>query len=81
MAQCRNVTRMLTLEKEIPISPYRKVLVAWHLLICPNCRRHRKTLQQIQHALSQDETLAAAENVAMPVEVKNRIAQSLQRQR
>lgn len=78
MAGCREVTRDLTLAAEVPLSSYRRVQIAVHLLMCRHCRRHKAQLEQISSLLAQsaeDEGVDAE----LPADARERIGSVLQR--
>ncbi|WP_157669664.1 hypothetical protein [Chitinibacter sp. GC72] len=78
MLNCREVSYMLTLAPEEPISRYRKIGLGLHLMICKHCRRNQQQLQTIRQWLAQ-QSAAEAEHAdhPLPADVRERIAQQL----
>ncbi|WP_194116036.1 hypothetical protein [Chitinilyticum piscinae] len=77
MLSCREVTRDLTLEAELPLGRYRRLQIGLHMLICRHCRRHKAQLEQLRHVLQTVNTLEAEGIAAMPAEAKARIRNRL----
>ena len=51
MLSCREATRLIARSMEAPLTLAERIALAFHLVMCRFCRRYRKQLQWLDHAI------------------------------